>query len=285
MFYRLSVALLAAVILAQPANAHSHEAGHLVIGHPWSRPAPAGRPIAAAYLSITNNGAVPDALVSASSPLAASVQMHQTTLSEGMARMRPLQEVEIAPGKTVKIEPGGIHLMLVGLTGPLAAGTTVPLTLQFRVAGSVTVALNIEERDIPPAAEKSMTQTLGLVTVVACRPSSLPTQIPTTIEGITGETAGRSINATDSEDALKYLPGLNVRKRYTGDFDHAVLASRTFFGGLPRRLPRAPVGPADVLKLLRSCAVGAQAISSVRRGNSCRRRGPASAEPAGTHAA
>ena len=53
-----------------------------------------------------------------------------------------------------------------------------------------------------------MTQTLGVVTVVARRPSSLPTQIPTTIEGITGETVARSINATDSEDALKYFPSL-----------------------------------------------------------------------------
>jgi iron complex outermembrane receptor protein len=58
------------------------------------------------------------------------------------------------------------------------------------------------------------------------RPSSLPTQIPTTIEGISGEQVEQRINATDSEDALKYFPSLNVRKRYIGDYDHAVLASR-----------------------------------------------------------
>ena len=65
-----------------------------------------------------------------------------------------------------------------------------------------------------------------VVTIKGGRPTSLPTQIPTTIEGITGEQVEERINAFDSEDALKYLPSLNVRKRFIGDYDHAVLASR-----------------------------------------------------------
>src|ERR1700741_1068875 len=65
-----------------------------------------------------------------------------------------------------------------------------------------------------------------VVTINAGRPTSLPTQIPTTIEGITGAQIEDRINAIDSEDALKYLPSLNVRKRYPGDSEHAVLASR-----------------------------------------------------------
>jgi iron complex outermembrane receptor protein len=67
---------------------------------------------------------------------------------------------------------------------------------------------------------------LDTVVINGGRPTSLPTQIPTTIEGITGEQVEDRINATDSEDALKYFPSLNVRKRYIGDYDHAVLASR-----------------------------------------------------------
>jgi iron complex outermembrane receptor protein len=67
---------------------------------------------------------------------------------------------------------------------------------------------------------------LDTVVISGGRPTSLPTQIPTTIEGITGEQVEDRINATDSEDALKYFPSLNVRKRYIGDYDHAVLASR-----------------------------------------------------------
>lgn len=69
-------------------------------------------------------------------------------------------------------------------------------------------------------------KTLGTVTVIGTRPTSLPAQIPTTIEGITGEQIAAAINASDSEDALKYFPSLLVRKRYIGDYDHAVLGSR-----------------------------------------------------------
>lgn len=67
---------------------------------------------------------------------------------------------------------------------------------------------------------------LGLVRVQGAAPSSLPTNIPTTRETVTREDIARSVNATDAEDALKYLPSLLVRKRYIGDYNHAILSSR-----------------------------------------------------------
>ena len=76
------------------------------------------------------------------------------------------------------------------------------------------------------AAETHPARTLERVTVTGGRPSTLPLEIPTTTEGITGEQIERGINATDSSDALKYFPSLVVRKRNIGDYDHAVLASR-----------------------------------------------------------
>ncbi|WP_077003099.1 TonB-dependent receptor [Variovorax sp. KK3] len=69
-------------------------------------------------------------------------------------------------------------------------------------------------------------KSLGVVTVTGGQPTSLPTQIPTTIEGVTREEIETRINATDSEDALKYLPSLLVRKRYIGDYNHAILSTR-----------------------------------------------------------
>lgn len=75
------------------------------------------------------------------------------------------------------------------------------------------------------AAEEPV-KTLGVVTVTGTRPTSLPTQIPTTMEGVTRDEIAATINATDSEDALKYFPSLLVRKRYIGDYNHAVLSSR-----------------------------------------------------------
>ncbi|MBX9613504.1 MAG: TonB-dependent receptor [Burkholderiales bacterium] len=76
-----------------------------------------------------------------------------------------------------------------------------------------------------PVAE-APTKNLGVVTVTGGQPTSLPTQIPTTMEGITREQIEQTVNATDSEDALKYFPSLLVRKRYIGDYNHAVLSSR-----------------------------------------------------------
>ena len=76
---------------------------------------------------------------------------------------------------------------------------------------------------------------LGVVLVTSGQPSSLPTQIPTTMESVTALQLSETLNATDSEDALKYLPSLSVRKRYIGDYNHAVLASRASGANNPAR--------------------------------------------------
>ena len=89
------------------------------------------------------------ALIGASSPAAGQVEMHQTRIVDGMVRMRPLTEVLIAPGATVNIEPGGIHLMLVDLKAPLERGKSTPLVLEFRDAGKITVQLSVESPDAP----------------------------------------------------------------------------------------------------------------------------------------
>ena len=73
-------------------------------------------------------------------------------------------------------------------------------------------------------AEPSVT--FAAVRVHGLQPTSLPTRIPTTMEGITREEILNKINASDAEDVLKYFPSLLVRKRFIGDFDHAVLATR-----------------------------------------------------------
>jgi len=107
------------IALSLPAIANQYQLGSLVISHPWSRPTAPGMPMGVAYLSITNRGKDAEVLVSVCTPVAARVEIHQTTIVDGMARMRPLGEIEIAPGATVKIEPGGIHLMLVDLAAAL----------------------------------------------------------------------------------------------------------------------------------------------------------------------
>ena len=102
------------------------------------------------------------------------------------------------------------------LTSFAAAGVMLPLSAFAQTSGEAVAALPAE----------SPVKSLGVVTINSGQPTSLPTQIPTTIEGVTRAQIEQTINATDSEDALKYLPSLLVRKRYIGDYNHAVLSSR-----------------------------------------------------------
>ena len=113
------------------------------------------------------------------------------------------------------------------------------------VAGAFSLALLAAapaqaQQPPPPAptqqpADGAPVKDLGVVTIRGGQPTSLPAQIPTTIEGVTREQIEHAINATDSEDALKYLPSLLVRKRYIGDYNHAVLSTRASGTGNPAR--------------------------------------------------
>ena len=146
---RVLVALLAALLFASVVSGDEPRvvrAGAIVISDAWTRPTAAGMPMGVAYLRVRNEGASDDAIVSASTPAAARVEIHQTTLADGMARMRPMREILVPAKGTVAIAPGGIHLMLVDMEAPIAVGTRVPLVLQFRRAGRVATSLAVESR-------------------------------------------------------------------------------------------------------------------------------------------
>ncbi len=101
--------------------------------------------------------------------------------------------------------------------------------MKFRltpIAASLLAAFSTYALAESESPLQSQVKTLGTVTVTGGQPSSLPSQIPTTMEGVTGKQIEETINATDSEDALKYFPSLLVRKRYVADYNHAVLSSR-----------------------------------------------------------
>ncbi|HWX46771.1 MAG TPA: copper chaperone PCu(A)C [Roseomonas sp.] len=134
---------LAGLGLATAAAAHSYTAGDIAIGHPWSRAAPAGI-TGAGFMTLRNTGSAPDRLVSARAEIARTVELHNHVQDGAVMRMRPVESIEIAPGQEVKLAPGGLHLMLVGLKQPLTKGARVPLTLVFERAGEVTVELAVE---------------------------------------------------------------------------------------------------------------------------------------------
>ena len=140
-----------ALLLALPARAHDYRAGDLHIDHPWTRAAGANAN-GAGFMTIRNRGTEPDRLLAASTPAARVVELH-THIREGeVMRMRPVQDIPIPPGQTVRLRPGGLHVMLIGLTEPLRPGTEVPLTLRFERAGEVRVMLAVEAAGASGAA-------------------------------------------------------------------------------------------------------------------------------------
>ncbi len=128
------------------AAAHEFKAGGLVISHPWTRALPPGAPTGAGYLTIRNAGTEPDLLTGATIASALRTELHDATMTaEGVMQMRPLENgIEIAPGASVILQPGGPHLMFIKPTGSLKAGGTVPGTLTFAKAGTVLVEFLIE---------------------------------------------------------------------------------------------------------------------------------------------
>ncbi|WP_424137712.1 copper chaperone PCu(A)C [Roseomonas chloroacetimidivorans] len=138
-------AALLATVLPLPGSAHDYRSGDIVINHPFTRAVRSGAPTAAAYMTLRNTGAAAERLVSAHSPLARAVEFHQTSTQGGVSRMRPLEGgLVLAPGDIVRLEPGGIHAMLVGPSEVFSRGGTVPMTLRFERAGEVTVELAVE---------------------------------------------------------------------------------------------------------------------------------------------
>jgi len=128
--------------LACPAVSQtaSYKLGDLLIQAPWARATPAGAKVGGAYLKISNNGAQPDRLVGGSLTGAREVEVHEMSTSNNVMKMRHLKDgLEIKPGQTVELKPGGYHLMLTGLSDGLKQGQKVKGSLTFEKAGTVEV--------------------------------------------------------------------------------------------------------------------------------------------------
>ncbi|AQZ54272.1 copper chaperone PCu(A)C [Martelella mediterranea] len=139
--------------MAQPALAHDYEFGSLKIDHPWARATPPGAPVAGGYLTITNTGTEPDRLLGGSSDGAEAVQVHESTVVDGVARMRHVAEgVVIAPGETLKLEPGALHLMFINPKEPLKKGDSFAATITFEAAGDVALEFSVVPMGATPAA-------------------------------------------------------------------------------------------------------------------------------------
>ena len=142
---RFAAVALVPCLLAAPARAEEVRAGDLVITQGWSRATPGGAKIAGGYLTIENKGSAPDRLIGGSGDVSDKIQVHEMAVNNGVMTMRPLDSgLSIEPGKTVKLAPGGYHLMLLDLKYPLKQGDKVPVTLEFEKAGKVKLSLDVQ---------------------------------------------------------------------------------------------------------------------------------------------
>jgi copper(I)-binding protein len=135
------------------AHAHSYKVGDIAIGHPYARGTAPGQPNGGAYLRLENRGAE-DRLVSARAEVCRQVELHTSRMEGDVMRMRQVDAIDIPANKAVVLQPGGMHLMLVGLKAPLKEGDRFPLTLKFEKAGVLTVDVVVQAADAGPSAHK-----------------------------------------------------------------------------------------------------------------------------------
>lgn len=139
------------------------DGGGVTVSDAWARTSPSMASAGAAYMVISNEGVVDDALIGASveSSVAATVEIHETvamgsdttmggtesdtTMGGGMMSMQPVDRIDLPAGESAMLEPGGYHLMLLNLAEPLEAGKSISITLTFEQAGEQVVETAIRD--------------------------------------------------------------------------------------------------------------------------------------------
>ena len=126
-------------------SAFSQEAklGKLKIEDAYIRSTAPAQSVAGGFMKIDNLGAV-DQLISASSPSAVEVQLHEMSMDGNVMKMRQIKEILVPANSSTELKPGGLHLMLIGIKSPLKTGESVPLKLKFTKAGEVEVRLSVK---------------------------------------------------------------------------------------------------------------------------------------------
>jgi len=127
-----------------PASAHDAKLGPLTIDRPWARATPGQARNGAVYLTIKTSGTEGDRLIRAEGAVAEKIELHTHVQESGVMKMRAVADIAVAPGKVTKLEPSGLHIMLLNLKAPLKVGDKFPLTLVFEKAGSTSVEVAVQ---------------------------------------------------------------------------------------------------------------------------------------------
>ena len=133
----------ASFFLAVSAYAQSAKVGGLEIEDAFTRATAPGQQVAGGFLKIENKGAA-DQLISARSPAAGEVQLHEMAMEGNVMKMRQVKDIAVPANGVVQLKPGGYHLMFLNLKGPFVADQAVPVKLKFAKAGEVEVKMPVK---------------------------------------------------------------------------------------------------------------------------------------------
>jgi len=133
---------LSSAILAQGVS-KTVTTNAIKIEDAYTRATVPGQQVAGGFMKIENKGASVDQLLSASSPAAGEVQLHEMAMEGNVMKMRQIKDVSVPAGGSVELKPGGLHLMFMNIKAPLTAGETVPVKLKFAKAGELEVKMPV----------------------------------------------------------------------------------------------------------------------------------------------
>jgi len=141
--FKMLVSTYGAVFfLVSSVSAQNASVGSIKIENGYTRATAPGQQVAGGFLKIENKGAA-DQLISASSPAAGEVQLHEMAMDGNVMRMRQVKDIALPANGAVELKPGGLHLMFMSIKAPLTVGETVPVKLKFAKAGEVEVKLPV----------------------------------------------------------------------------------------------------------------------------------------------
>lgn len=128
-------------------------ADQVTLSDPYARAAAPGQRNGVVYLGLANGSDQAHALVGAGSDAAESVELHTHLMEGGMMKMRRVERMEVPPGGTLSLEPGGLHLMLIGLKRQLEPGQEIGLTLVFEDGTQTRISVPVRKVEAQKGAE------------------------------------------------------------------------------------------------------------------------------------
>lgn len=143
----LLLAFLLGSLLSSGIACANDIADKVTVNDPYVRAVPPVVRTSAAFMQLQSSDSVERFLVSAATPTAGAVELHMHTMDDGVMRMRRIPHVHLPPSQTVSLQPGGLHIMLFDLKGPLSPGDQVPITLTFDDGSSKEISAMVRPVD------------------------------------------------------------------------------------------------------------------------------------------